>query len=395
MNLAAQLLSEHTARAAEAYLPNRTSEATAILTIDRWFDIFNSRSPFDVKEERRGFGITPEVEGRQMRVLDDMEQMVQQARKVDPQGRERRTKLPCQQGIIRNIYSLRGLLTDVRAQGLRYVLTARLNQDLVENLFSRLRAIGGANTHPCAAEAEMRLRQLLIAPQPVLASQSKSWPVQPASSSFEAAASSSVLNDGAYESNFATSDLPEVTLPDPEQQAHDEEDSATEKAYSTVQKTSLLCVLRAGPDTAQLERPSEEALAFVAGYVAAVCRDLDSSLGKHSSICPTAELAKVPSEWIGKLSRGNLTIPSPEWYHSVIEMEDVFQEEMGPRYSPRQGLKKHLNKTLQIKKPHINPRVIAKYTSTRIWMRVKRLNETKKSVDAQRRALRKLKQHML
>ncbi|KAF0299741.1 hypothetical protein FJT64_003441 [Amphibalanus amphitrite] len=41
---------------------------------------------------------------------------------------------------------------------------ARVNQDLVENCFSQLRAMSGANTHPNAVEMQTRLRYLMMAP---------------------------------------------------------------------------------------------------------------------------------------------------------------------------------------------------------------------------------------
>ena len=135
------------------FLPEFEAEAVAIATIDKLFDVLNGSSAYDVKPERRGFGVTPEVEEVQREVLKKGAELIRNATKVDSRTdtesrvrKRRQTKrprklLPFQNGFLRNIASLLGLLEDVRRCGLTFVMTAHVNQDLLENLFSQLRAM--------------------------------------------------------------------------------------------------------------------------------------------------------------------------------------------------------------------------------------------------------------
>jgi len=54
-----------------------------------------------------------------------------------------------QKGIFLTNQSLRNLYEDITENyGLTYLLTRRLNKDVLENLFSFLHGMGGANDHP-------------------------------------------------------------------------------------------------------------------------------------------------------------------------------------------------------------------------------------------------------
>lgn len=139
--LATQLFSSKVGTAMAALLPHKQEQAAAVQTIDRWFDTMNSRRPFDAKEERCGYGITPEHLSRQEAALADMEALVRSMRKASarsPAGGSR--LLPFQHGILQGISSVRGLYADLREQvpELRFLMTSHLNQDCVENLFSQV-----------------------------------------------------------------------------------------------------------------------------------------------------------------------------------------------------------------------------------------------------------------
>ncbi len=49
----------------------------------------------------------------------------------------------------------------LKANG-KYVLASRVNQDCLENLFSRIRGIGGFHSHPLPSDVHHRLRLLLL-----------------------------------------------------------------------------------------------------------------------------------------------------------------------------------------------------------------------------------------
>lgn len=59
--------------------------------------------------------------------------------------------------------SLKLLFEDLVARfGIKYILTYRLNQDVLENFFSTIRAKGGLHDHPDALEFRYRLRSYIM-----------------------------------------------------------------------------------------------------------------------------------------------------------------------------------------------------------------------------------------
>ena len=162
-------------------LPRRQAQAKAILTVDKWFDVANSRTRYDARLERCGYGASPEAMAAQDAALQDMEQLIKGTRKATlkrPGGRV--SLLPFQRGMLRSIGSLRGLHADLKQSvtGFEYVMTSHLNQDCLENVFSQLRGMGGQNQHPDAVETRSRLRILLMAPSPLVAASSSGRAVQ-------------------------------------------------------------------------------------------------------------------------------------------------------------------------------------------------------------------------
>lgn len=68
----------------------------------------------------------------------------------------------------------------------------------------------------------------------------------------------------------------------------------------------------------------EEALSYVAGYVAFRVRNLDPSLGKMSREY-SEDVDKSGNSWIHSLSNGKLTVPSDEWKNTVNYFEVEFK----------------------------------------------------------------------
>lgn len=167
MHLATRLLSNTVAEALQHVLLEEEL-ARAVKTFDRWFDVMNSRSAADAKPERCAYGFSDAAKGDQDAALVNMEAMTANMHKAGRRGRgdQMPALLPFQRGILRSISSLRGLYQDLQSSytELRYIMTARLNQDCLENTFSQMRSMCGPNTHPDAVEARQRLRILLMAP---------------------------------------------------------------------------------------------------------------------------------------------------------------------------------------------------------------------------------------
>ena len=175
MHLATQTFSNAVGTAMATYLPRRSTQAAAILTLDKWFDVFNSPVPVTPKRDWCGFGVCEEAFVAQTTALQSAEELIQSSSKFSSRTGKGRTSLPpFQNGMLRCISSLRGLNADLHSSvpQLSYLLTSRLNQDCVENVFSQLGGMYGANQTPDSAEARARLQILLIAPASLVAASS-------------------------------------------------------------------------------------------------------------------------------------------------------------------------------------------------------------------------------
>ena len=72
--------------------------------------------------------------------------------------------LPFQKGFMMSIAALKGLYSQLQNHyGVKNILTARLNQDCLENLFSQIRGLGRRYDHPTPTSVKHRFRLLLIA----------------------------------------------------------------------------------------------------------------------------------------------------------------------------------------------------------------------------------------
>ena len=153
VRLAAQLLSHTTATAVRCLLPGKTKLAEWIELFDTWFDILNSRIPCHVKKMSCGFGIHLEEHSA---VLDQVKMVVSSMRR-----KNKASLLPFQTGILISVEALRGLFNALKDLfNVKFILTARLNQDPVENIFSQIRGIG--SSHPGPVDCANRLRLLLL-----------------------------------------------------------------------------------------------------------------------------------------------------------------------------------------------------------------------------------------
>ena len=116
----------------ELYLP----QCKVVSTVDNWFDTLNRRVKFTTKPLSCGYGVNLE---EQEEALDEMDLLIQNMRFAN--NPESRTKKPFQKGILVSNKAIRALFQDLKGdlENFEYLLTARCNQDVLENFFSRLR----------------------------------------------------------------------------------------------------------------------------------------------------------------------------------------------------------------------------------------------------------------
>ena len=67
-----------------------------------------------------------------------------------------------QAGIAVAIRSTIDLYNELKSQGVQYLLTTRVNQDCLENLFSTVRFVGGNDCHPSAKDFATRIRNICL-----------------------------------------------------------------------------------------------------------------------------------------------------------------------------------------------------------------------------------------
>lgn len=72
--------------------------------------------------------------------------------------------LPFQNGILLSDKSLVNLYNDLKSfnTDVSYIMTNRLNQDVLENLFGYIRAMGAAHDNPAAIDIRYRLRWYIL-----------------------------------------------------------------------------------------------------------------------------------------------------------------------------------------------------------------------------------------
>ena len=161
VRLAAQVFSHSVSRAMTWNKPEDQelkAKSDTIKLFNDWFDVCNSDGRFNQNILKNPLG-TMHIE-EQMHVLNKMEKFLNEF-KVNSKTPQYWVK-----GILANIYSTRALHHDLVTNGpFDYIITRRLNQDFLENFFSRLRAIGGDNCHPGPYTALRRIRTLLIGKQ--------------------------------------------------------------------------------------------------------------------------------------------------------------------------------------------------------------------------------------
>ena len=95
-----------------------------------------------------------------MKALREMADLVLKMHFINKKGKA--VKMPFQAGILVSIKSLFELYDELKKEGASYILTSRVNQDILENTFSKVRYMGGNNTHPTAANVCDRLRMLCV-----------------------------------------------------------------------------------------------------------------------------------------------------------------------------------------------------------------------------------------
>ena len=135
--LATQVFSQSVAKVLR--LNGQEDYAHFIETFDNFFDVANStRKEEPVKTLKSGYG--GEHTKQQKKVLDDTFTFVKKMRGITAKGNKKEALFPFQRGIGMICKGIPLLWSEIKKRypGVKYILTARLNSDVVENFFSKV-----------------------------------------------------------------------------------------------------------------------------------------------------------------------------------------------------------------------------------------------------------------
>lgn len=234
------------------------------------------------------------------------------------------------------------LLGDVKRRfNVDYLLSRRINQDVIENFFGVIRAKGGLHDHPSPLEFKYRMRSYILG-----------------------------KNEGSYSeySNVEADDTPDIPLSGTliEKLNVSPEDLSPEEAN---QESSIL---------EELKELEYDGLENLAGFL---CYKLKDS---------TLESSSTQSySWIDHLSEGGLSKPSSSFMAQVEELNKVFLEVNGDEIMTGEG---NFIRNLVLKSDGINCPMKAKrlFFRSRMFFRIKELNRSLKDKSTRKRKWTKI-----
>ena len=139
---------------------NSTVVGAFIKHFDKLFNCFNSRH----FSSRQPLGIPLSANSGHLKFLDDsLDWLETITHRQLPHGPKRHAILPCLDGWKMNIVALKNLWQDLSENcGFKFLFTERLNQDCLENFFSRIRCNGGHVSKPTAQQFRIFYRSLAV-----------------------------------------------------------------------------------------------------------------------------------------------------------------------------------------------------------------------------------------
>jgi hypothetical protein len=164
VRLAAQVLSHSVAAAIKTSiatnqisLEEATPTATFVEKVDRLFDALNSKYLYSKNPCNRALS---DSHVEVLTALEEGYKLFKRVQKIDKKGKLSRP--PCFDGILLSINTIRQLFEENKHDNYSFLLTGRLNQDPLENLFSVLRQKGGYNRNPTVRTFQAALKSNMI-----------------------------------------------------------------------------------------------------------------------------------------------------------------------------------------------------------------------------------------
>lgn len=378
VRLATQLLSHTTATALKHYKPIediRLLEDTSnfIELVNNWFDLINVSHPNNKTTPFKApYGFFLE---EQDALLDKMYKTFLSMRCVGKFGLQ-----IFQKAVLMHINGTKLLLKMLQQSGFKYLLTSKINQDALENLFSQLRSRGGLNDHPSPLNALFRLRMIILGKNPGIVSKQAN------------------TTDNNNEEFMVAKSLKQIDLKiDIVKETHEDTESSTD----TISESSFTGII--SEDKNEMGR---DAIEYLAGWVAKKFRQQFPELGSTTTQYNAAQNENghdytMPS-WINHLSYGGLILPSDYFKTHVFRIERLFKKITKQQIPKGPKVVKNLSKKI-IKRMEIEEKynfVVQTYVKQRVLIRMKYLNQHTNILNKKRKAklqlqrLKKLKRLM-
>lgn len=312
VKLAAQFFSNSTANAlrfhGEKGLINGNWKDTAdiLQLFNNWFDLLNSNVPYTSQAEKNAFGINLET---QKKILEEMSTFIEDSRVFGS-----KTLLPFQHGILLTNKSLIGLFDHLsKLFEIQYLLTAKLNQDVLENLFSFIRSMGRTNDHPDALQFKYRMRWFIMGKH---SSTMLSVKTNTAPDTEECMTSNNhILKSLETEEVCPTAQvLAQFCTVEKDSELLDKDDDY-------IQKMCDANVLQSS-DSSDIIRC--EGLRYLTGYVAFKLKEKYPELGTKTRLMPSPESPNW--SWIETMSKGGLHVPSDDFFYCAQIIEESFSD---------------------------------------------------------------------
>lgn len=284
-----------------------------------------------------------------------------------------------QKAILMQINGTKILLKILKENGLKYLLSSKINQDALENLFSQIRSRGGLDDHPTPLNAIYRLRMMILGKSPSYISKQTNT----ADLNNEEFMVSTALN----KMNLKINNLIENV-------------EVNESSTDTCSDNGLPESIDQGKNEMQ-----ENAIEYLAGWIAKKYRLQFPELGSTTTQCDSVQKQghdyTIPT-WVNHLSYGGLIVPSLEFKNTTLRIERLFNKITKYKIPKGAGVLKLLTKKIlrrMVIEEKYKP-VIASYIKQRLFIRMKHLNQHANSLVNKRKAklqlqrLQKLKRLM-
>ena len=268
-----------------------------------------------------------------------MADLVSKMRFINRKGKV--VKMPFQAGILVSIKSVISLYDEVKSEGASYLLTTHVNQDILENKFSKVRYMGGNNTHPTAANVCDRIRLLCVSRNVKCVIDRPSVEIEDSGPMLSAEVFEALSEDYSDSS---------------------EEQSETEQAIEREESVTDCAISDVSDEVLRSTDAEKDIFEYIVG---AICRKL--SLGSKDEIQEKNKLITVKGG-------PKLIQPREDIVETCRKIDDTFDSFNG------NSLKRCLDpigsviKLVMRKYPSFDPRIVKYFCRMKFFSRIKRKN---------------------